>query len=62
MSSLKGRIEVASPEVITRLESSESLISVTESTDLGAFDLVAESARIGLGCDQSGDSHSHHPQ
>jgi hypothetical protein len=54
MAELKGRIEAASPEVIARLEAGESLANVAESTGLGALDLVAAIARVGLGEEGSG--------
>jgi hypothetical protein len=53
MGDLKGRIEAASHEVITRLEAGESLASLAESTGLGVFDLIAAIARVGLGDDRS---------
>jgi hypothetical protein len=49
MTGLQDRIEAASPEVMARLEAGESLADLAGSTGLGAVDLVAAIARVGLG-------------
>jgi len=46
MGDLRHRIETASPEVLQRLESGEPLASLVS---LGALDLIAAIARVGLG-------------
>ena len=49
MGDLSGRIGRASPEVVPRLAAGESPAALARATGLGAVDLVAAIARVGLG-------------